>query len=214
MRPSSRLIEASPGDRYWGEGADRTGQNRLGHLLVALRERLMGPTMRVINVDEDEDGRMSTRPAQDIPFLDLHPDWLARPMHETRFLQDWQEASTGTHGIVLAHHWFFEMRDYIDHKGRRQLGFIPQWSDLDGGRSLPQITAEHCESVFRLMDMLERFDAQCGYPFAWYFYCLHGNRVQGVVARTIAQAAQRRKIGLPPDDKKVLLRWAENEYGF
>jgi ribA/ribD-fused uncharacterized protein len=34
------LIEASPNDRYWGEGGDRKGTNRLGKLLVKLREKL------------------------------------------------------------------------------------------------------------------------------------------------------------------------------
>ena len=34
------IIEASPTDRYWGEGSDRTGKNRLGVLLMRLREQL------------------------------------------------------------------------------------------------------------------------------------------------------------------------------
>ena len=34
------LVENAPGDRYWGCGADGTGKNRLGHLLVELRSNL------------------------------------------------------------------------------------------------------------------------------------------------------------------------------
>lgn len=47
------LIEASPTDLYWGEGRDGTGQNRLGVLLMQLRE-----TFRREAADEDggEDG--------------------------------------------------------------------------------------------------------------------------------------------------------------
>jgi ribA/ribD-fused uncharacterized protein len=35
-----RLVEASPDDAWWGEGADGTGENRLGRLLMAIREAL------------------------------------------------------------------------------------------------------------------------------------------------------------------------------
>ena len=34
------LIEASPFDRYWGAGRDGTGRNRLGVLLMELRDAL------------------------------------------------------------------------------------------------------------------------------------------------------------------------------
>src|SRR5688572_15425176 len=38
----ARIIEASPKDRYWGDGADGSGLNRLGVLLMEVRERLRG----------------------------------------------------------------------------------------------------------------------------------------------------------------------------
>ena len=34
------LVENAPSDYYWGCGADGTGQNRLGHILMAVRESL------------------------------------------------------------------------------------------------------------------------------------------------------------------------------
>lgn len=34
------IIEAAPEDYYWGEGADRTGKNMLGKLLMELRREL------------------------------------------------------------------------------------------------------------------------------------------------------------------------------
>jgi len=36
------LAEAAPNDYYWGVGADGTGQNRLGLLLVRIRSELRG----------------------------------------------------------------------------------------------------------------------------------------------------------------------------
>jgi len=37
-----RLVEASKSDSYWGEGRRGTGKNRLGVLLMALRDELCG----------------------------------------------------------------------------------------------------------------------------------------------------------------------------
>jgi ribA/ribD-fused uncharacterized protein len=37
------LVEASPGDFYWGAGQDGSGRNRLGHLLETVREELRAP---------------------------------------------------------------------------------------------------------------------------------------------------------------------------
>jgi N-glycosidase YbiA len=34
------LVENAPGDFYWGIGKDGTGRNRLGHLLMELRDEL------------------------------------------------------------------------------------------------------------------------------------------------------------------------------
>ncbi len=34
------LVEHAPGDRYWGCGADGTGLNKLGHILMEVRARL------------------------------------------------------------------------------------------------------------------------------------------------------------------------------
>lgn len=35
-----QLVENAPGDRYWGVGADGTGKNRLGHILMDVRATL------------------------------------------------------------------------------------------------------------------------------------------------------------------------------
>jgi ribA/ribD-fused uncharacterized protein len=38
------LVEHTRNDRYWGDGGDGTGRNRLGLLLVELREKLRKET--------------------------------------------------------------------------------------------------------------------------------------------------------------------------
>ena len=37
-----KLVEASPFDRYWGCGRNGTGLNKLGRILMEIRERLRG----------------------------------------------------------------------------------------------------------------------------------------------------------------------------
>ncbi len=37
---AAELVEHTRNDRYWGDGGDGTGQNRLGHLLMELRAQL------------------------------------------------------------------------------------------------------------------------------------------------------------------------------
>lgn len=41
----SKLIEAAPGDKYWGCGKDGSGVNRLGALLMELRDELLAVTV-------------------------------------------------------------------------------------------------------------------------------------------------------------------------
>lgn len=39
----SYLVEAAPGDYYWGSGADGSGRNMLGQILMEVREQLQPP---------------------------------------------------------------------------------------------------------------------------------------------------------------------------
>jgi hypothetical protein len=37
---AAKLVEQTDRDSYWGDGGDGSGKNRLGHLLMRLREEL------------------------------------------------------------------------------------------------------------------------------------------------------------------------------
>lgn len=150
---------------------------------------------------------------QKVPFLQKCPDWLARPMRERRFLQDWRESSAGAGGRTICRHWFLQIEDFRGSEGR-QMGFTPQWSDADGGKNLPEIAANHHRSVYGLMEALEDFDRRAGYPFAWFFYMLHRNRMDGDVGEMVAEGVKAERIRLPAVDEKVLLRWHGDQYGF
>lgn len=151
----------------------------------------------------------------DIPFLELCPDWLDRVPPAARLFQDWQESSPGKEGRHFCNHWFAQYNDYTSPKGKRSMYFCPQWADADGGLNLPEISPDYEASPFGVMESLSEFDRQAGYSFAWYFYMLHGNRVSGSAGTVIAQAIQGGLMNpLPECDKKVLLRWRSDKYGF
>ena len=157
----------------------------------------------------------STQESYDIPFLDLCPDWLDRVPPAARLFRDWQESSPGKEGRHFCNHWFAQYNDYTNPKGERHLYFCPQWADADGGLNLPEIAPGYESSPYGVMEALSEFDRQAGYQFAWYFYMLHGNRVTGSAGTVIAQAIQDGLINpLPECDKKVLLRWRSDKYGF
>lgn len=147
----------------------------------------------------------------EIPFLDMFPDWLQLPMPELRFFLDWQESSAGSSGASLCDHWWLNAKDYT-YEGERHLSFIPCWAGVDGER-VPRIEAD-IGSIYGLMDALEDFDRIAGYPFAWYFYMLHGNKLNRQIGERVVEAIRSGKIGLPIQDEKVLLRWADRQYGF
>ena len=149
---------------------------------------------------------------RDIPFLEMFPDWLNRPLPGARFFQDWQESSAGA--WRLCDHWRLELCDYTEADGKRHMCFIPQWADADRGLELPEISPDYEASPYGVMESLLQFDEQLGVKFGWYFYALHGNRISGSAISVVARGIKEGKIRLPERDEKVVLRWAENSYGF
>jgi hypothetical protein len=79
---------------------------------------------------------------------------------------------------------------------------------------LPKIETRSGETVFSLMDRLQRFDEQLGCAMAWYFFLLHGNRVVSSVGDQLAEAADDGATTLPSWDRAVLLGWKATPYWF
>lgn len=140
------------------------------------------------------------------PFLDLQPNYFDFTPREVRFFQDWEESSAQASRVY--EHWALDIRDY-EHKGERELAFIPR------PLRLPEERLEAGDaSVHILMDRIEAIDREMGLPFAWFFLMTHGNKVSPEVGETIAQGLREARVRLPDQDAKVLLRWAEEHYGF
>lgn len=150
-----------------------------------------------------------------IPFLEMFPHWKDRLPAEYRIFLDWKESSAGREGRRFCDHWWVQTNDWTNPEGKRRLSFIPQWADADGGIALPKITPDWDDSPFGVMESLLQFDSQVGYSFAWYFYMLHGNRIEYSAGSVMAKAIEAGKLRLgDPGDEAVLLRWHGQQYVF
>lgn len=139
---------------------------------------------------------------------ELDPGWRAVPVKARRFFNDWTESSAGL--VRLNRHWVGLISDTTDEKGDRWLSFIPRWTakkppaKVDGGKG----------TISDLNGKLFALDARQGVPFAWFFFMLHGNRVDDEAGVRMAEAVKTGKVVLPPNDAKILLRWEARRYGF
>ncbi len=140
------------------------------------------------------------------PFLELQPNWFDVVPREVRFFQDWEESSARSARVF--EHWALDITDY-EHNGQREIGFITR------PRHLPAEKLEVGDgSVHMLMDRIDAIDREVGLAFGWYFLMTHGNRVDQDVGEAIAQGLRDARVRLPDHDAKVLLRWADQRYGF
>lgn len=154
-----------------------------------------------------------TSESYEIPWIDMAPGWLDRLPPALRLFQDWAESSAGKGGAKICDHWWMETGEWME-KGRKQFSLTPQWAQTDGGLDLPEISPSWEASPYLVMEQLQQFDLRVGYPFAWYFYALHGNRISPSAAGVVANAVKEGLLNLPECDEKVLLRWREAQYGF
>ena|SRR5690348_18006548 len=77
-----------------------------------------------------------------------------------RFYADWTASSAGRLGNHLFDHWAMRFSDYDDGRGQgRQLAGIPVWLTL---QTMPKIETQPSETVFALIDRLQRFDERLG----------------------------------------------------
>ncbi len=164
---------------------------------------------RIVIVHKTCDG--SDREVGRSRFYERFPELRTLPTRERRLFEDWQRSSAGRSGARFCDHWFFDHSDYTWPDGRRAITMIPQWVTQ---KRLPQLTRKRSLTVYSLYDQLLKFDKKAGYPFAWYFFMLHGNRLGDWVGEMIAKGLESGAIGFPDHDRQVVLEWNAHRYGF
>lgn len=139
-------------------------------------------------------------------FLTCSPTTSISRRARYGFFQDWEDSSARAQRVY--EHWALDVRDF-EHKGGREIGFIPR------PLNLPKERLEAGDaSVHILMDRIEAIDGEMGLPFAWFFLMTHGNKVSPEVGETIAKGLRDGRVCLPDHDAKVLLRWVGERYIF
>ena len=128
-----------------------------------------------------------------------------------RLFDDWTLSSAGRSGARLSDHWAIDLTDWTNpHSGERVMGLIPLWAYM---RPLAKVDRPGL-SDYALYSKLETLDRRVKVPFAWYFYMLHGNRVQDWAGHRVIRAAEAGTIVLPEHDYRVLKAWEDQPYGF
>lgn len=90
------------------------------------------------------------------------------------------------------------------------MDMVPMWAF---NRPLAKVNAGK-GSEYEFYGALEKLDRRVGVPFGWYFYMLHGNRVEADAGRRVIRAAEAGTIVMPECDYRVLKDWEAEPYGF
>ena len=132
--------------------------------------------------------------------------YIRRAIRERRFVNDWARSSAGEERILK--HWAFDISDSA-YKGQRYIEIIPRPLTWGNG-----ISREKGYPIHQLMERLNRFDREAGYPMAWYFHAIYGKRLPTWVIRRIGAALLSGAIRIEPPDMDVILKWPGCEYFF
>lgn len=116
-----------------------------------------------------------------------------------RLFDDWAASSAGGSGENIERHWVIQDNE------------IPRWVN---DPRLPSLVKTPARTDADLLGRLASFDRKAGYPFAWYFYMLHGNKIRSAHGDWAWKLVGSGWLRLPDQDVEVFRRWAERPYGF
>lgn len=175
---------------------------------IAKRHEIEQYERELISVEITKPGQAPVREA----YFDAFPEERDRQPAALRLFDDWAKSSAGHSGAEFCDNWFVDHSDWTDPAdGSRYLSLIPQWTQREPP---PRIGASGAETVYGLWDTLIRFDRTVGYPMAWYFFMLHGNRIADNVGEAVLKGVEDGHLVLPEHDVQVLRRWYDTPYGF
>lgn len=142
---------------------------------------------------------------------ELFPESKPGPWKGRRLFEDWAVSSAGRAGERFCHHWALDLQDWTNPRDQhRDMALIPVWGFAGKLAKVGPLSL----SDYALFGKLETLDRRTKCPFAWYFYMLHGNRVEDWVGHRIIRAAEAGAIVLAEHDYRVLKGWEARIYGF
>lgn len=170
-------------------------EERAAKWRAAFMERLpMVAEKKIITIFEGENRRIEQR-IGDLPEFERTPGrWRLQ-----RLFDDWAASSAGGSGERIERHWVIQDNE------------VPRWVN---DPRLPSLAKARVRDDYAFVDWLEAFDRKAGYPFAWYFYMLHGNKIRANHGEWAWKLVKQGTFRLPERDVEVLRRWDERDYGF
>jgi hypothetical protein len=125
-----------------------------------------------------------------------------------RFIDDWNRSSAGQKA-QMSDDWI--LRPYR-HTGRFGEQIVNVEIINTHKNHLPHLEDFAGKKGQALSSVLNRFDRQAGYPFAWFFYMLKGKLVSTHSAESVYRDISGDFAYLPERDEAVLRDWIANPY--
>lgn len=148
---------------------------------------------------------------EQVSYDEAYPEAKKSLSNPSRLMQDWIESSAGLGNYVFSDHWVLNNTEWQDNTGKENINIVPYWT---AKKPINEIKYKKNVTAYQLFDIADKIDKKSGYPFAWYFYMLHGNRVKDWFGVLMLQAAESGLIFMPEHDYRVLKRWNNLKYGF
>lgn len=125
-----------------------------------------------------------------------------------RFLSEWTRSSAGRTG-QFCHRWVLSLRSHQGMHGETMSTATPTCTY---GKTIPRL---HVPALARGADLawlVQQFDRELGYPFAWYFCMVHSRHVPSTLGDSVYQDLQMGFDYLPERDQAVLAEWIRYPY--
>ena len=138
--------------------------------------------------------KMQTRPLQAPPIK--------------RFISEWGRSSAARTGR-FCDHWVLSLRSHRGVHGEKILTATPTCTY---GRTVPRLHIPALARGADLARLVQQFDHELGYSFAWYFCMVHSHHVPTSLGDSVYQDLQTGYDYLPEQDQAVLADWIRYPY--
>lgn len=139
------------------------------------------------------------------------PEISQLPSRVSRLMQDWVQSSAGMNGHIFSDHWYLNNSEWTNSSGQLSINIVPYWRT---NKPIKKVVNKKNMTDYMVANIASKIDTKSGYPFSWYFYMLHGNRIGDWFGMRMLQAAESGAIFMTEHDYLVLKRWGANIYGF
>ena len=124
-----------------------------------------------------------------------------------RFMDDWN-ASSASDDRLFCRYWSLRLNQ---HKGKHGEQIMNVDVVRNQKRDVPRLESPDAKKGKALATLINRFDTQAGYPFAWFFYMVKG-QVSPHVGESVHRDLMKDYDYLAERDATVLKRWVARPY--